>query len=123
MKKIIRNTNKTLEKQPQETLDAWVVLVVDDEPDVHTISRLALSNFEFAGKKLRILQALSGEEAREVLLKEPKIAVAFIDVIMETDDAGLKLVDFIRNKLNNQLIRLIIRTGQPGLAPEKTVIE
>jgi signal transduction histidine kinase len=123
MKKIVRNTHKTIEKQSQENADSWIVLIVDDEPDVHTVSRLALSRFEFAGKKLRILQALSGEEARQILLKELNIAVAFIDIVMETDDAGLRLVDFIRNELNNQLIRLIIRTGQPGLAPEKSIIE
>jgi signal transduction histidine kinase len=126
MKKIIRRDKLENNQQNQdvtEHCDVWKILVVDDEPDVHTISRLALSRFEFAGKKLHILQALSGKEARQILLEEPKIAVAFIDVIMETDDAGLQLVNFIRNDLKNTLIRLIIRTGQPGLAPEKSVIE
>ncbi|MEY3218934.1 MAG: hypothetical protein RIT27_291 [Pseudomonadota bacterium] len=130
MKKIVRR-DKTLDISPdqatsshiEDLLTTWTILIVDDEPDVHTVSRLALSNFEFAGKKLHILQALSGEEARQILLKETKIAVAIIDVVMETDDAGLKLVNFIRNELKNSLIRLIIRTGQPGLAPEKSIID
>lgn len=126
MKKIIRREKSEITQQNQEVddlFDAWAILIVDDEPDVHTISRLALSNFEFSGKKLHILKALSGKEAREILLKETKIAVAIIDVVMETDDAGLQLVNFIRNELKNPLIRLIIRTGQPGLAPEKSIIE
>jgi signal transduction histidine kinase len=106
----------------QET-SHWQVLIVDDEPDVHTMTRLSLKSFIFAGKSLQLLQAKSGLEAQEILMNEPAIAVALIDVVMETDDAGLRLVEFIRTQLKNFLIRLIIRTGQPGMAPEKEVIE
>ncbi len=127
MKKIIRRkktTSAASEAQPNVTLfPPWQVLIVDDEPDIHAITRLALSGFEFSGRPLEILTALSGSEAREVLMQHPKIVVAIIDVVMETDDAGLQLVDFIRNEQNNVLTRLIIRTGQPGLAPEKDIIE
>lgn len=101
----------------------WKVLVVDDEADIHSMTRLALDDFEFAGKKLQIFQAMSGIEAQQILQEEPKIAVALIDVVMETDDAGLRLIDFIRNEQKSKLIRLIIRTGQPGMAPERMVIE
>jgi signal transduction histidine kinase/DNA-binding NarL/FixJ family response regulator len=87
------------------------------------MTRLGLKNFEFANKQLQIFQAMSGIEAREILAREPNMAVALIDVVMETDDAGLQLIDFIRNELKNSLIRLIIRTGQPGMAPEREVIE
>jgi signal transduction histidine kinase/DNA-binding response OmpR family regulator len=104
-------------------LPPWKVLIVDDEPDIHSITRLALKNFEFAGKKLQIFQATSGAEARDILATEPNMAVALIDVVMETEDAGLKLVNFIRNELKSPLMRLIIRTGQPGMAPERQVIE
>jgi signal transduction histidine kinase/CheY-like chemotaxis protein len=104
-------------------LSPWKLLVVDDEPDIHSLARLNLRNFEFAGKALKFLEATSAQEAKAILLAEPDIAVALIDVVMETDDAGLKLVDFIRNELNNSMMRLIIRTGQPGLAPEKYVID
>lgn len=114
---------KTIESQAKTERPPWKVLIVDDEPDVHQMTQLALKEFEFARKKLKIFQALSGTEARELLKVEPDIAVAFIDVVMETDDAGLRLVEFIRNELNYSLIRLIIRTGQPGTAPEKEVIE
>ncbi len=66
---------------------------------------------------------MSGEEAKAILRQETEVAVALIDVVMETDDAGLQLVEFIRNELGNGMIRLIIRTGQPGVAPEKLVVD
>ncbi|RKZ62976.1 MAG: hypothetical protein DRQ99_17840 [Candidatus Parabeggiatoa sp. nov. 3] len=114
---------KTLEPKPSIKGLPWKVLVVDDEPDVHAMTRFALEDFKFAGKSLQIFQAMSGREARDLLAAEPEIAVALIDVVMETDDAGLQLVDFIRNELKYSLIRLIIRTGQPGMAPEQEVID
>jgi len=40
-----------------------------------------------------------------------------LDVIMETDQAGLDLVEFIRDTLKNETVRIILRTGQPGQAP------
>jgi len=119
MKIVRKKKNRTsTEKRPP-----WKVLIVDDEVDIHAMTRLALNDFEFAGRKLQIFQALSGIEAQKILATEPEIAAAFIDVVMETDDAGLQLVNFIRNSLKYPLIRLILRTGQPGLAPEKKVIE
>lgn len=128
--KLIRNKkdgNKTSESITKSSSKIknlpWKILIVDDEPDIHTMTRLSLKNFQFADKKLQIFEALSGAEARKILADEPDIAVALIDVVMESDDAGLQLVDFIRNQLNYSLIRLIIRTGQPGMAPEKEVIE
>jgi len=124
MKKIIRrNTTNSQLPSSSPTSVPWQILVVDDEPDIHAITKLALSNFMFAGSGLEIFSALSAAQARALLQQQPNIVVAMIDVVMETDDAGLQLVDFIRNDLNNKMIRLIIRTGQPGLAPEKSVIE
>jgi signal transduction histidine kinase/CheY-like chemotaxis protein len=105
------------------TQSPWKVLIVDDEPDIHTITQLALKHFEFSGKNIQFFKASSASEAQAILAAEPNIAVALIDVVMETQDAGLRLVEFIRNELKYPLIRLIIRTGQPGMAPEKEVIE
>ena len=51
------------------------------------------------------------------------IAVALVDVVMESYDAGLKLVEHIRHRVGNSLIRIVIRTGQPGVAPERYVID
>ncbi len=114
---------KTTEKKAKVVLPPWKVLIVDDETDIHAMTQLGLKDFQFADRPLQILQALSGTEAQEILKTEPDIAVALIDVVMETDDAGLRLINFIRDELKYVLIRLIIRTGQPGMAPEREVIE
>jgi signal transduction histidine kinase/DNA-binding NarL/FixJ family response regulator len=114
---------KTTDKKSLLELPPWKVLIVDDEIDIHEMTQLGLEDFRFANRTLQIFHAMSGTEARDILQTEPEIAVAFIDVVMETDDAGLQLVDYIRNELKYSLIRLIIRTGQPGMAPEIEVIE
>jgi serine phosphatase RsbU (regulator of sigma subunit)/CheY-like chemotaxis protein len=122
--KLVNKKNKiksSVTTKPQ--LPPWKVLIVDDEPDIHLVTQVAFQGFTFADRAIKIFKAMSGREAREILSIEPDIAVAFIDVVMETDDAGLKLVNFIRNECQNHLIRLIIRTGQPGAAPEKEVVE
>ena len=100
----------------------WRILIVDDEPSIHDITQISLKGFDFAGRPLEFLNAYSRKEAEEILHKETDIAVVLIDVVMETDDAGLELVKFIRTNLDNRIIRLILRTGQPGQAPEKKVI-
>lgn len=101
----------------------WKLLVVDDEPDVRTVTRINLRGFRFYERDLEILEAASAHQAREILSQQNDIAAALIDVVMETDDAGLKLVQYIREELNNTMIRLVIRTGQPGIAPERFVID
>jgi response regulator RpfG family c-di-GMP phosphodiesterase len=105
------------------SVPAWKLLAVDDEPDVLQLTRLNLKGFQFAGRGLEIIEATSAAEARAMLAAHPDIAVALIDVVMETDDAGLRLVEHIRKDLKNEMIRLVIRTGQPGIAPERYVID
>ncbi len=101
----------------------WKVLVVDDEPDIRRLTALNLRDFEFAGRPLKLIEAGSAAAARECLQEHPDVAVALVDVVMETDDAGLRLVEYIRTELNNRMVRLVIRTGQPGVAPERFVID
>jgi response regulator RpfG family c-di-GMP phosphodiesterase len=108
--------------QPRQNM-VWKVLIVDDEPGVRQVTRMNLRNFIFMGRKLEFIEAGSAKEARDQLALHPDIAVALLDVVMETDDAGLRLIDHIRNHLNNSSMRLIIRTGQPGLAPERMIID
>jgi len=107
---------------PRPTAEGWRLLVVDDEPSVHEVTQLALSNFDFDGRPLEFLHAYSAREARQMLQADPDIAVAIVDVVMETEHAGLSLVRWIRQDLRNGFIRLILRTGQPGHAPERSVI-
>jgi len=100
----------------------WKILIADDEPEVHTITKTVLSNFEFENSKLEFISTYSGEETIKVLKENPDIAIVLLDVVMETDDAGLIVAKTIRDDLNNHLVRIILRTGQPGSAPEKDVI-
>lgn len=101
---------------------SWKVLIVDDEPEVHAVTRLALNDFSFQQKRLEFISAYSGAEAQKILATQPDIAVVLLDVVMETDDAGLKVASYIRETLNNHFVRIILRTGQPGQAPERQVI-
>src|SRR5499427_8687303 len=100
----------------------WKIAVIDDEPAVHDGTRFALSDYKLNGQGLEILSAYSAAEGRELLRKHSDVAVVLLDVIMESDIAGLGLVDYIRNDLKNETVRIILRTGQPGQAPERRVI-
>jgi response regulator RpfG family c-di-GMP phosphodiesterase len=113
----------TASEQNEATLSPpWRVLVVDDEPDVHAITRLVLRDTVFEGRAVEFINAYSAAEAKEILTKDRDVAAAIIDVVMETDDAGLKLAQWIREEIRNHLIRIILRTGRPGEAPERAVI-
>ncbi|MEH6651713.1 MAG: response regulator [Motiliproteus sp.] len=100
----------------------WRILVVDDEEGVHGITRMIFRGYRFEERPIELISALSGAEARSLLDQQPDICLALLDVVMESDDEGLQLVDYIRNQLDNQDMRIILRTGHPGLAPETDVI-
>ncbi len=100
----------------------WRILIVDDDLDVHSATNLALRNVRFKGRDLELMSAYSGEEAFSILQSTPGIALVLLDVVMETEDAGLRLVGRIRGDLDNALVRIVLRTGQPGQAPEHSVI-
>lgn len=107
---------------PQTQALPWQVLVVDDDESIHQITSLVLKNFEFEQRPLQLLHAKSAREALQLIEQNPDIALAIVDVVMETHHAGLELVKTIRQQLKNQRMRLILRTGQPGEAPEEHVI-
>ena len=100
----------------------WKILIVDDEADVHNVTAFMLAGQTFQGRGLSFLHAYSGEEARGILAAEKDIAIILLDVVMESDDSGLKLVRYIREDLRNLASRIILRTGQPGKAPAARVI-
>ncbi len=105
----------------------WPVLLVDDEPDILAVSKLSMKNFDVYGLPLKIYVAASKADAIKLLNDNAdaacSLAVAFLDVVMENDKAGLELCDYIRNDTGNKLTQIFIRTGQPGLAPEREVID
>jgi signal transduction histidine kinase len=118
---IFAEENEEKEAEENET-EAWKVMLVDDDKNVHQVTELALRDFTFEGKPLQFIFALSGEEAKQLISQHSDVAFIFLDVVMETNDAGLKLVKYIREELNNHLVRIVLRTGQPGEAPEASVI-
>ena len=119
---LIDDTEESAAQGGVDETTPWVVLIVDDEPDVHPMTRLALRGVRYRGRPLEILSAYSAAEGFEVLQRHPETALVLLDVVMETDDAGLGLARRIRDELGNSLIRIILRTGQPGQAPEEKVI-
>jgi PAS domain S-box-containing protein len=100
----------------------WRVLIVDDDVDVHVVTKFSLSNSSFLGRRLSFLHAYSGAEALTVLRNTPDVAVVLLDVIMESNDAGLQVARRIRDELGNKLVRIVLRTGQPGQALEHSII-
>ncbi|MFC7002116.1 EAL domain-containing protein [Pseudobowmanella zhangzhouensis] len=102
----------------------WNILIVDDDEEIHSVTRLALSNVDVAGRPLRFLHAYSAHEALEFLQEYGNsLAIILLDVVMETDDAGLTLVRTMRREMRLEEPRIILRTGQPGYAPEESVIK
>ena len=102
--------------------EPWKVLVVDDDPEVIAVTRLVTQDMSFKKRPIEIIEANSSKTARDLLEKHPDIAVVILDVVMESDHAGLDLVKEIRGALNNPMVRILLRTGQPGQAPEREVI-
>ena len=100
----------------------WRILIVDDDVDVHVVTKFALSSTNFQGRRLSFLHAYSGKEALGILRDTPDIAMMLLDVIMESDDAGLRVARQVREELGNDLVRIVLRTGQPGQAFEHGVI-
>lgn len=100
----------------------WKVIIADDEEEVHAMTRMVLKKFEFDGKKLELLSAYSGKETIALMKEHSDVAILLLDVVMERDNSGLEVVKRIREELNNPFVRIILRTGQPGQAPEEDVI-
>lgn len=114
--------NGAAENSEESTISPWLVLIVDDEIDVHTITKMTIRDFYVDNRPITILSAYSKSEAIKICEEHPDIALALVDVVMETEHAGLELVDYIRNQLNNHKVRIVLRTGQSGQAPESSVI-
>jgi signal transduction histidine kinase len=102
--------------------DKWIILVVDDEEEIHAVTNMVLKDLVYDGRKFELIHAYSAMETKSILNRQEGIAVILLDVVMETEDAGLRLIPFIREELKNDAIRIIIRTGQPGQAPEEKVV-
>lgn len=100
----------------------WEVLVVDDDAGIHDVTRMVLRGFVFEGLPIQLFHAHSAAEAKTLMAEHPDAAMMLLDVVMETEQAGLEVVHFVRRELRNHLVRIVLRTGQPGSAPEESVI-
>ena len=122
---ILASEQSTMVTQDSVTTakNTWKVLIVDDEEEIHVVTRLALHDFSFGGRHLEFVSAYSGEQARQMIQDNPDTAIILLDVVMETDSAGLDVARFIRQDIGNHFVRIILRTGQPGLAPERRVLK
>lgn len=100
----------------------WKVAIIDDERQVHAVTKLVLGNTQLDNIPLEFFDAYTAAEGLRLFQDHPDMALAFIDVVMERDNAGLDLIHQIRNDLQNHTTRIVLRTGQPGSSPEETVI-
>ena len=110
------------EAETVQRREPWKILIADDEREVHTITRMVLEDYVFEDRGLELLHAYSGRETKKIICETTDIAIILLDVVMETDDAGLNVVRYIREELSNNFVRIILRTGQPGKAPEREII-
>jgi response regulator RpfG family c-di-GMP phosphodiesterase len=100
----------------------WKVLIVDDDQGIHDVTMLALKSVTFSGRPLEFIHSYSGRQACAIVRQQPDIALILLDVVMENDHAGLDVARYIREVIKNQQVRIVLRTGQPGMAPEREII-
>lgn len=121
---IFMDEEDTSHEELEPVTGSWQVLVVDDDSEIHSVTKLALSDLVLNGKKLSFHHAYSGAQALEFLREHGEdIAIILLDVVMESDDAGLQVAKKMREELKLEEPRIILRTGQPGYAPEESVIK
>jgi len=120
---LLFSDDETALEHEEQAEGHWTILIVDDDQEIHSVTKLALSGVIVAGRSLRFEHAYSGEEALAYLSNHDDVAMTLLDVVMETDDAGLRVVKAIRDELKNDEIRIVLRTGQPGYAPEESVVK
>ena len=111
----------TTENLDNKSLDKWLILIVDDEENIHDLLKIALQDIAYNNKKTDFISAYTAAQAREIIKSHPEIAVIILDVMMEEDDAGLSFVKFVREEVKNADTRILLHTGQPGIAPKKEV--
>ena len=108
---------------PIASPEKHLILVVDDEPDIFRITELSLKGLSVRGREIELIPASTGEEAVQIMQARPEIAVILLDVVMETNAAGLDACRKIREELGNPFARILLRTGFPGEAPERETID
>ncbi len=109
-------------EHPNDAEHHWKIMMVDDDTQVHQVTKLALRRFRFQNRRLSFLSAYSGQAAIELLETHLDISIILLDIVMETSDAGLRVIEQVRDVMGNRSIQIVVRTGQPGEAPEESVV-
>jgi len=115
--------SESVDEPLKSSLPCWKVVIVDDDEEIHKVTKLSLNSFQFEGRSLEFVSLYSGEEAKAYFKESSDVALTLLDVVMESDDAGLQVANYLRNELNNSYTRIVLRTGQPGKAPEHSIFE
>lgn len=100
----------------------YKIIISDDDEDVHKMTKLVLKGFQMEGAGLVFLDAYSEADTILLLNENPDTAIILLDVVMEDNESGLRVVKYMREVQKNNLTRIILRTGQPGVAPEEKII-
>lgn len=109
--------------QASSEVSSWKILSVEDDANYRSSLALALETVEVEGRPIQLLCAKSAFEAAKLIPEHPDIGVILLDVVMESDHAGLSLVRTIREVIGNSLVRIVLLTGQPGMAPRLDVMK
>ncbi|QCZ92546.1 EAL domain-containing protein [Salinimonas iocasae] len=106
-----------VELSSEQHATPWTVLSVEDDPGYQQSLLNGLAALKVKDRPVECITANSATSAAAILAERSDIAVILLDVVMERDDAGLFLINTIRNVLGNNEVRIILLTGQPGMAP------
>ncbi len=120
--KLLTFADEPIPVKPRQDAPVWKIMIIDDEKSVHDITILSLKEFTFDGRGIEFINAFSAKEAKACLEIHPDTALMLVDVVMESEDSGLQFVHYVREVLKNDIVQVVIRTGQPGFAPEDQVI-
>lgn len=100
----------------------WKILIADDEQDVHILTKTVLKDIKYNDRPIELISTYNAEDTYNYIKKNDDIALLLLDVVMESDDAGLQTAKKIRDELHNYMLQIVLRTGQPGSAPETDVV-
>ena len=97
----------------------WKILMIDDDEQVHQSTVLALGDEVVLGRKLSFDHARSAKEALDIMNKGDSIPdLAFVDMVMETPDAGLRFAMAAKESTSWSSVKILLRSGQPGFSNE-----
>lgn len=103
---------------PEPDRPNWKIMLVTNDAQFIQQIQLSLQNFTFDNKPLTWIYADWQAAARESILTHPDTAV----ILLELADDGWSLVQYIREELQNQLVRIIGLVDKREELPDLEVI-